>query len=102
MAAPVASPAPASFVDQVWKVSESAQVIPGSLYVFLSDGTLLITSAHGAPALGKWREEDGGLVMLEQGIPARLEVLKLSRHVFRIRSRDPGEAVEMTLVPARG
>ncbi len=33
------------FIDKVWRVSESSAVAPGTLYLFLSEGTLLITSA---------------------------------------------------------
>jgi hypothetical protein len=37
---------------QCGDVSTSTRVAPGQLYVFLSEGTLLITSPHSKPALG--------------------------------------------------
>jgi hypothetical protein len=51
-------PAAASFVNRVWVVSESKQVAPGALRVFLSDGTLVMASPDSTPAFGQWRSED--------------------------------------------
>ena len=57
------------FVNRVWRVSESSGVAPGTLYVFLSEGTLLVTSPQSKPALGSWRTEAGVLTMVEEFIP---------------------------------
>ncbi|HTG33431.1 MAG TPA: hypothetical protein VLB76_10920 [Thermoanaerobaculia bacterium] len=92
--------AAASFVNQVWKVSRSSGVEPGMLYVFLSDGTLVITSPHAKPAFGTWRSEDGALTMVEESIPYKVEILKLSQAEFSIRIHSPGEPLEITFVPA--
>jgi hypothetical protein len=89
-----------SFVNKVWRVSESSGVASGTLYVFLSEGTLVITSPNSKPALGRWKYEDKALTMVEEGIPYKIDVLKLSKHEFRIRSNNPGEPVNITLVPA--
>src|SRR4051794_26138264 len=62
------SKAAAGFVNRVWKVSKSSSVSPGTLYVFLSDGTLVITSRQSKPALGSWSTKDGGLIMVEEGL----------------------------------
>lgn len=97
---PAVAEAPATFVNKVWRVSESAQVAHGSLYVFLAEGTLVMASAHGAPAFGKWKQDAGQLYMIEEGIEYKVDVLKLSDNIFRIRSRNNGAPVEMTLVPA--
>jgi len=91
---------PASFVNKVWRVSESSSVALGSLYVFLSEGTLVITSPNSKPALGTWKYEGGALTMVEEGIPHKVDILNLSEDKFRIRSNNPGEPVEITLVPA--
>jgi hypothetical protein len=88
-----------SFVDKVWRVSNSSSVAPGTLYVFLSEGTLVITSPNSKPALGRWKYEDGSFTMVEEGVPYKVDVLKLSKDEFRIRSNNPGEPVEITLVP---
>jgi hypothetical protein len=88
-----------SFVNRVWRVSNSSSVAPGTLYVFLSEGTLVITSPNSKPALGRWKYEDGAFTMVEEGVPYKVDVLKLSKDEFRIRSNNPGEPVEITLVP---
>jgi len=88
------------FINIVWKVSESPSVAPGTLYVFLSDGTLLIASPHGKPAVGTWREGGGILTMVEEGVPYQVDVLNVSHDEFRIRSHNPGKPAEITFVPA--
>ena len=40
-----------------------------------------------------------GFTMAEEGVPYKVDVLKLSKDEFRIRSNNPGEPVEITLVP---
>lgn len=42
-----------SFVNTVWRVSDLSSVAPGTLYVFLSEGSLVITSPNTKPALGR-------------------------------------------------
>jgi glucose/arabinose dehydrogenase len=91
---------PASFVNRVWKVAESAQVEPGQLYVFLSESTLVMTSPHGTPAFGKWSYDGTNLRMIEEGISYDVDIVTLTGSEFRIRSHNPGGAVEMRLVPA--
>jgi hypothetical protein len=89
-----------SFVNRVWQVERSSGVARGTLYVFLSEGTLLITSPNSKPALGKWKYEDGRLIMIEEGIPYVTDILNQSATEFKIRSHNPGQAVETTLIPA--
>ena len=101
---PVAS-APASetkptFVNRVWRVSESTGMSPGQLVVFLSDGTLVFASGNSKPALGQWRNEKGALIMIEEGIAYPTDILGLSPAEFRIRSHNPGGTVETRFVPA--
>lgn len=38
--------------------------------------------------------------MVEEGIHYKVDVLKFSKDEFRISSNNPGEPVEITLVPA--
>ena len=89
-----------SFVNKVWSVQSSNAVTPGQLYVFLSEGTLVIASPNGTPALGRWKQEDQTFTMVEESISYAVEILELTQDRFRIRMRNPGEPVEMTLVPA--
>jgi hypothetical protein len=97
--APSASSAP-SFVNRVWEVRSSSAVAPGTLYVFLSEGTLVIASSRSTPSFGKWTWKDGKLTMIEESIPHEVEILDLKPDRFAIRIHDPGEGVEMELVPA--
>ena len=104
--APVAS-APVSeakptFVNKVWRVSESTGMSPGQLVVFLSDGTLVFASGNSEPAFGQWRREKGALTMVEAGIAYPTDIVSLSAAEFRIRSHNPGGTVETRFVPAEG
>jgi hypothetical protein len=100
---PSTRPAPATaagFVNRVWTVSKSTAVQPGTIYVFLSDGTLLITSPHSKPLIGSWKKTESGLTMIEESISYRVDVLELTESSFVIRSHNPGEPVDIWLVPA--
>ena len=52
-------PDAAPFADIVWKVRSSKQVQVGMIYVFLSDGTLAMTSRNSKPAFGEWMFKKG-------------------------------------------
>ena len=105
-ARPAASPpapsaaAPVGFVNRVWKVERSSSVSPDTLYVFLSDGTLVVTSPQGKPSLGTWKSEGGKLTMVEEGVSYPVDVLALDAGRFSIRSHNPGEPVDIEMVPA--
>lgn len=93
-------PAPASFVNRVWSVSESPTIGKGQLYVFLSDGTLVLASNGNKPAFGQWQQDGADLVMVEEGQRYRTEVLMATENILQLRMHNPGEPVEITLVPA--
>ena len=97
--APSASQA-ASFINKVWEVRESTGVVPGTLYTWFSDGTLLITSPDSRPALGSWKYEGARLTMIEEGIAYPVDLLELSAALFRIRVHNPGDPLEIAFVPA--
>ncbi len=103
-AVPVAAEAPAetkpSFVNTVWAVTESKQVAPGDLRIFLSDGTLVMASPHANPVFGSWRYGDGRLTIIEEGQEHPVDILFLSDSAFRIRTLGPGEPVEILFAPA--
>ena len=102
--APPEEPAPveasAAFVNRVWAVSESKQVAPGDLRVFLSDGTLVMASPHSEPAFGRWRYGNGRLTITEEAQDYPVDILGLSENAFRIRMHSPGEPVEILFKPA--
>ena len=91
---------PASFVNRVWQVAQSTAVAPGTLYVFLADGTLIVTATGSKPMVGTWTRSKDGLVMVEESHPYQVEILALSVDRFTIRSHNPGEPVDITMVPA--
>lgn len=99
---PARPTAPVRFTDTVWKVRASTAVAPGTLYVFLSEGTLVITSRGDKPLVGRWEPREGGLTMVEESIPYQVDILGLSHDELRLRSHNPGEPVDLTLVPSEG
>ena len=92
--------APATFVDRIWVVSESAPVSQGDVRVFLPDGTLVMISAHGTPTFGRWRQVDGKLTITEEGLDYATDILELTPDVLRIRMHSPGDPVDITFAPA--
>lgn len=99
-AAPAPPAAPITFVNRVWQVSESSAVDPGQLYVFLSEGTLVVASPTGTPSLGRWSRAGDGLTMIEEGISHPTDIVALTATEFHLRSHNPGQPVDIRLVPA--
>jgi hypothetical protein len=98
--APAPPAAPVTFVNRVWQVAESSAVAPGQLYVFLSEGTLVVASPTGTPSLGRWSRAGDGLTMIEAGLSHPTEIVALTATEFHIRSRNPGQPVDIRLEPA--
>jgi len=90
-----------SFINKVWSVAESAQVELGSQRIFLSDGTLVMTSANSTPAFGSWTYDGKRLTITEEGREYPTDILALSESEFRIRMHSPGEPVEIRFEPAK-
>ena len=44
--------------------------------------------------------ENGAMTMVEEGLSYPTEILESGPNILRLRSHNPGEPVEMTLVPA--
>ena len=109
-AASAAMPAPASvatasttaFVDKVWRVAPSAAQQPGTTYTFLSGGALVIDAPGGTPMTGEWRQVDGKLTMVEEGIAYPTDIVELDAAHLVLRSHNPGGAVLIPLVAAPG
>jgi hypothetical protein len=94
-ATPESAPA---FVSKLWKVSRSSGVEPGTLYVFFADGTLLITSSHGTPALGRWEYAGDTLTLIEEGTHHPATVQRLQADTFAITLRGGGAPLDITFV----
>ena len=90
-------PAESTFAGRVWRAQAGGAVEAGTTYAFLDDGTLVIQSASGTPMVGAWAQADGKLTMTEEGVTYPIDVLQLDERTFRLRSNNPGGAVEITL-----
>jgi len=102
-AAPTVAAAPAvpvTFVNRTWLVGDSSTVQPGGVYTFLADGTLVLTSPHGTPALGAWKRDASGLTLIEEGRPYAVDILRLDADAFWIRMHNPGPPVTLRLAAA--
>ena len=95
-----AEPVPPPFVNTVWEVSRSSAATPGSLYAFLSDTTLVLTSPDGISTLGSWHYRDGGLTMIEKGRTYPVDIVAHTADSLAIVIRGPGAPVTATLIPA--
>lgn len=91
-AAPAAAP---SFINKVWRVKDASSIPGGGLYVFVSDGTMLITSPNSKPALGAWNQNDGQLTWIEEGRPYKVDVLSIDAMQFHVRVNSPGDPVDI-------
>ena len=87
------------FANRIWKVAKGSAGDPGTFYVFLSDGSMLITSPHGTPSLGSWHYSGEVLTMVEEGLPHPATVLQSTADTLGIRISSSGEPVELTFVP---
>jgi len=94
------TPSRSTFVNRVWQVTRSSAVATGTLYVFLSDGTLVITSAGNKPMVGSWSRSGDGLVMVEESHPYQVDILKTDADELVIRSHNPGEPVDIAMARA--
>lgn len=93
---------PTKLVNKVWAVADSPGGPSGDLYVFLSEGTLVIASAEAArPIVGRWSWDGHRLTMTETSMPYTAEILSLTDSEFRLRANywDLGSG-EFLLVPA--
>ena len=98
-AAPVAQTP--SFVNRAWRVIAPSDIPAGAIYVFLSDNTLLITSDNGKPALGRWTMSGQEIVMIEEGMSYRTEIVESTAERLVLRQHNPGGTITLTFAPAR-
>lgn len=97
------APAPAStpaFVDKVWHVAPASVQEPGTTYIFLGNGVLVVDSPHGTPMRGRWSYVDGALTMTEEGVTYPTDILAMDAGHLRLRSHNPGGSVDIVLVAA--
>jgi hypothetical protein len=99
-APPKAAVAPA-FVNKAWRVVAPSDIPAGAIYVFLSDNTLLISSATGTPALGRWTMSGPEIVMIEEGMSYRTEILQSTSERLVLRQHNRGGTINLVFAPAR-
>jgi hypothetical protein len=103
-AAPAGPPAERGvpdFANRIWKVAKGSAGDPGTYYVFLGDGSMLISSPHGTPALGAWHYSGEVLTLVEESVPHQATVLHATPDTLAIRIVGSGQPVDMTFVTAR-
>ena len=89
-----------AFVDKVWRVAPSSSQQPGTTYTFLSGGALVIDAPGGTPMTGAWRQVDGKLTMVEEGIAYPTDIVELDTAHLVLRSHNPGGSVLIQLLAA--
>ena len=94
-------PVTPAFAGKTWRVTASSTGITGGTFEFREDGKLVIQSPGSTPLEGSWSWNEGALTMVEEGISYSTDILALDDSTFRIRSNNPGEPVEITMVRAR-
>lgn len=87
------------FANRIWKVAKGSEGDPGTFYVFLSDGSLLVTSPHGKPSLGTWHYSGEVLTMVEEGLPHQATILRSTPDTFALSVAGSGQPVLLTFVP---
>jgi hypothetical protein len=96
--AAAAAAAVPDFANRIWKVADGSAGDPGTYYVFLSDGSMLVTSPHGKPAIGSWHLSGEMLTLTEEGLPHPAAVFRQTADTFGIRIAGPGAPVQITFV----
>jgi hypothetical protein len=89
-------------VNRIWKVSGPADVAPGSIYTFLSDGTLMMTSCVETYRLARWTRGPGERLTIQEDPSVSYEASVTPRGTDRLSLvlHLKTEQVERTLEPA--
>ena len=92
----------ARLVNKVWKVTAPAGRARGSFYIFLSDGTLVMTSCVETYRLATWRSDAAGRIAIaeDEAVRYEAEMLELQDRQARLRLDLRNEDVELTLQTA--
>ncbi len=100
--APPAAAPPPTFTNRVWRITSPPDRALGSFYIFLSDGTLVMTSCVETYRLATWRlDTPGRLTIVEDTItsyPADIRRADAQRLELRLHLKS--EVVDLGLEPA--
>ncbi len=93
-------PAQLPFVNRTW-VRPGALSPPGSMMIFLGDGTLLSDSCFETYRLSRWRSAgDGRITWQEDGVDIDAKVLNADEHEFVLELQLSGGSEQHRFVPA--
>lgn len=97
--APSPSTTESRLTGKVWLVTAQAGRAPGSLYIFLADGTLMMTSCVEAYRLAAWQlQGDERLLVTEDPTTSYIvRVVDLGERDLRLRLELVGENVDLEL-----
>jgi len=89
-------------VDTIWRVT-SAKRAPGTLFVFLSNGTLMMTSCVEVYRLATWRTEtaDRLTIVEDTAVQYTADIQALSQDSLSLRLNLRSEQVDLTLEAAK-
>jgi hypothetical protein len=91
--------APSRLMNRVWLVARPAGRAPGSFYVFLADGTLLMSSCVETYRLATWRAAGGDRLVVteEPAVSYGVRVLAVGERDARLRLELVSETVDLEL-----
>jgi hypothetical protein len=89
-------------VNTVWRVT-SGNRAPGTLFVFLSNGTLMMTSCVEVYRLATWRAESTDRLTIVEDPPVQYtaDIQALSENRLNLRLNLRSEQVDLTLEAAQ-
>jgi hypothetical protein len=101
------SPLVAQLAGHIWRVTGSASPIPGAIYIFVPNGTLLETSCKETYRIATWSADAQSpetFQVVEDGSPAFTgKILESTANTLRLQRRlNRGETDELKLVAVTG
>ena len=100
---PPAAPASTDrLINKVWRITSPPDRAPGSFYIFLSDGTLVMTSCVETYRLATWRADGVSRLMIAEdpGVQYPAEIRDVRDREAHLRLILKSEQVELTLTQA--
>lgn len=100
---PPAAPASTDrLINKVWRITSPPDRAPGSFYIFLSDGTLVMTSCVETYRLATWRADGVSRLMIAEdpGVRYPAEIRDVRDREAHLRLILKSEQVELTLTQA--
>lgn len=90
------------WTNKVWKVTAPPDRAPGSVYLFLNNGTVVMTSCVETYRLATWTSEGTGRVTIEEDPQVRVpaDIREVDERHLAIRLHLKSEVVELALETA--